>query len=223
MLVLAMYRHLCILTGMIYSSEMPKVVGEFDATDLHRRINMVAEGLPGYEVAQRLACQQGLGYSSMSQIAEIKWSRFFRRNVYDSNTIDGQADYIDVVSNYKGSVDEWHVDTLDSNRYLVLPDILTTASCWPTMFAVGKIAMHPGEFGFWESEQGIRAIDKAITSGDAHLVKFLPGQVLKVPRGTIHKRDIQDAIPGSYRYFMRKFPNYSIGHAGTALGRRRIS
>lgn len=230
MLMLALGIKITEYVLMYYLSEMPKVVGEYDAADLHNRIDTATSGQPSlsaYAVLKILA--DGIEYPSIEDAVKIKYARFFNPCAFENYHSDGQVDDLDIVSAgpRNASIDDWHPDNNSGNRMQVLPEILTTASVWPTEFLIGKIAVIPGrkpyrpfEYSYWESGVGKSAIAAALESGNAYKHKFEPGEVLKVPKGTLHRRNIPENSQG-YRYFMRRFPRFDIFRAGTNLGRMR--
>jgi len=209
---------------------MPRVVGEFDAELLQANATRALEEVGEFghnRIQGLLASEKGSPYMTMSQIAEIKWKRLFIPEAYESFTIDGQVDDLEILDNpSKGPVDEWHPDNLGGDIF-DLPRILTGASIYPTLFLVGRIAL-PGEalrhirsFDFWRSEGAKIAIEKAIEKGNARPVHFLPGQIVVAHPGTLHKRDLPEDASG-IRYFMRKFPKLGLGYTGNAFGRLRL-
>lgn len=218
---------------MIYASEMPRVVGEFDAEMLHKRIDSVAPAdasLNGHTVVNAICEAEGINkYTSIEDIAGIRWHRFFRPGAFMSLSSDGEVNYL---YNHQNHVpdqfsDGWHPDDNESNRLLQLPEILTTTSKWPTKFLVGKIAIKTRDIpmltpDFWVSDTGKEAVDAAIEKGDAHEHKSEEGKVLVMPKGALHRRDIPAGFTG-YRYFMRRFPTIDALHSGTVLGRIRLN
>lgn len=215
-----------------YLSKSPKVVGEFDAAALHQRIDEVVASEPNISA---IGMMQKLSQPSESQtpyiedIASINWSWLFSRRAFENCYSDGQISEIFYeLSARTTSTNEWHPDVSSSNRYLILPEILTGASRWPTQFLLGRIAVERGdleEMGisyFWESEAGRLAVESALTKGDAYTHEFEPGEVVKVPKGTLHRRNIPPGAEG-FRYFMRHFPKHGIIRAGTTRGRLRPS
>lgn len=208
---------------MFYKSDMPKIVGEFDAASLHQHIAKIAAerpGLSGYEMLKALAGDT-IPYPGIEDIIDIKWARLFRPGAFESFSTDGQVNDLLLINdnNRHSPIDAWHADTSD-NRLQVLPEVLTTASRWPTEFLVGKIAVLSPDYMVWDSKTGQYSIGRALDRGDVHLKRFEAGQVLKVPKGTLHRRNIPAGSNG-YRYFMRKFPRFSTFRAGTNIGRIR--
>lgn len=216
---------------MYYLSEMPKVVGEYDATDLHNRIDSAAAGrldLSPNDILKILAGD--IKYPTIKDAVNIKYARFFNPTAFENYYSDGQVDDLGIINvgPKNTPIDSWHPDNSSSNRLQVLPEILTTASRWPTEFLIGKIAVIPSmkqyrlfEYEYWESNVGKDAIAKAVERGNAFTHKFEPGEVLKVPKGTLHRRNIPNNSHG-YRYFMRRFPRFDVFRAGTNLGRMRL-
>ncbi len=217
---------------MFYNSEIPRVVGEFDAEGLHQRIDSVAPrdvSMYSHGVVSAICKAEALDkFTSIEDIAQIKWKFLFRPNTFKNYTIDGQVNYIEQIRNFvaDSSVDEWHHDSAPSNRLLQLPEILTTASRWPTSFLIGNISIQPQHIPrlstrFWSTDLGKEAIQNALTKGDVHEHKFKAGEVVVAPSGTLHRRDIPNGATG-YRYFIRHFPHIDMFHSDTVLGRVRI-
>src|SRR5581483_11007253 len=100
------------------------------------------------------------------------------------------------------AVDAWHPDTNASNSLLVLPEILTTASRWPTQFLIGRVAVTLQQFryasersfemAFWKQPEREDAIRAALERGDAYIHRFQPGEVVKAPPGILHRRHIPE-------------------------------
>lgn len=215
-----------------YISKSPRVVGEFDAAALHQSIDEAVASDPNISA---IGVMQKFSQSSQSQtpymedIASINWAGLFNRRAFENRRSDGQIDEISYESSARTtSTNEWHPDVSSSNRYLILPEILTGASRWPTQFLLGRIAVERedleemGVSDFWKSEAGRLAVERALTKGDAYTHEFEPGEVVKVPKGTLHRRNIPLGTEG-FRYFMRHFPKHDIIRAGTARGRLRPS
>lgn len=209
---------------MYRMSEMPKVVGEFDAAKLHTRIDTFVEQNPDASLEQ---LNYGLGDDPatsirVEQVANIQWNRLFWRGSFALNTGDGQANSVVLEGDrYRASIDEWHPDTRDAKK-LVLPETLTGASKWPTEFLIGRVAVDPQliaidefEDKFWRSEAGKEAIGLALLKGDAYLHKFKPGEIVKAPPGVIHRRCILSEV-ADYRYFLRLFPRLPILNSATS-------
>lgn len=215
---------------MHYLSEIPKIVGEYDAADLHNRIAQAEAEQPdinSYDVLRMLA--GGIKYPGIGDAVKIKYARFFKPAAFENYYADGQVDNIEFVTPGPRDtvVDSWHPDSSD-NRLLVLPEFLTTASVWPTEFLIGRVAISRTalkrvgsfEYYYWVSEEGKDAIHTALNKGNAYVHKFEPGEVLKVPGGTLHRRNIPEVWSG-YRYFMRRFPRFDTFRSSTNLGRMR--
>jgi hypothetical protein len=213
---------------MIYSSEMPKIVGEFDAEELHGRIDQIVAEFPdskSYDIQRHLS---GDEFRLMKDIVPKRYNRLFRSASYNDFR-GGWTDEIYYISagNDTG-VDEWHFDTNGNARIFELTEILTGASRWPTEFLVGRIGVgqcvafsrHWDLNHRWETEAGRDAIETAIQLGDAQVIRFEPGEMLKVPPGTLHRRNIPEGEEG-FRYFVRNFPFRSPLKQGTVLGRLR--
>lgn len=217
---------------MFYSSEMPRVVGEFDAESLHQKIDSVAPpdvSMYSQRVVSAICRAEGLDrLTSIEDIAQIKWKFLFRPNTFRSLTIDGQVNYIEQIRNFAGDslADELHPDDAPFNRIFQLPEVLTTASRWPTSFLIGNISLRPRHIPqlstrFWSTNLGKEAIKNALEKGDVHEHKFNEGEVVVAPSGTLHRRDIPKGATG-YRYFMRHFPNIDMLHSDTVLSRLRV-
>ncbi len=203
---------------MIYKSDSPRIVGGFDATQLHDRINEILEASPGsspFEVQRQLA---GGEFDLMKNIVEIKWNRLFFPGAFENIHSDGQFNDLVSVSGYrKGLTDGWHADTAGDARVFKLTEFLTGASRWPTEFLVGRIELsgvqifdrHWNPNHRWDVEDGKAAIDNALERGDAEVVSYSPGQMLRVPAGTLHRRNIPGGESG-LRYFIRHYPRFGF-------------
>ncbi len=215
---------------MYYHSEMPKIVGEFNATRLHELIDGVAPenaSLDGYTIVDRI--QQALDiniYADIETIAGISWGRFFSPGAFKGYTNDSDVNFLDAIQQHEGTstVDKWHADDNASARVLSLPQTLTTASRWPTHFIIGDVAVRYPQLlhslRFWSTNEGEEAISRAVDKGDAREFLFETGQVVVAPPGVIHRRDIPTGASG-YRYFMRLFPRFGVIRSEAFIGRVR--
>jgi hypothetical protein len=218
---------------MYYASVKPKVVGEFDAGDLNRRIDEYADGRPDlftFDFIRGLASPDTT-HPGMGDVLHIAWKHFFRPRAFGGHYMDGQISEIEFIKPEvrDTSIDSWHADTTSSNRRKVYPETLTTAARWPTEFLIGNIAVSKTLFKdqhghlqwqFWSSATGETLINQAMEKGDAYIHTFEPGEIIKVPKGTLHRRSIPAEASG-YRYFMRHFPRQDLFRTGTNRGRIR--
>jgi hypothetical protein len=212
---------------MNYLSDIPRVVGEFNADALNEKIDAIAAQHPDAAIFPVQAlCSPDRG---LMGVVNIRYKFLFRPGAFESATIDGQVAEVQRVKGSLIDIDQWHVDRLDHARLLTLPEILTTASRYPTKFLLGHIAIPTeylgaymrSDYNFWQSAAGKTAIHGAIANGDAAEHRFEPGEVVSVPPGTLHKRDIPYGATG-FRFFMRKFPNQGLLHAGSKFGRLKV-
>lgn len=207
---------------------MPKVVGEFDAAALNSRMDTIAATNGGARVPLTQLCAPN---QSLLDVVDINYRWFFRAGAYESVTSVGQIatiQKVDDLCNPTDGTNRWHPDDYVNARFQVLPNVLTGASRYPTEFLVGRVAVTWQQFRssdffelfFWERDEAQQIVAEAIEKGDAYSHRFEPGEVVKAPPGSLHRRNIPQHATG-FRFFMRKFPAINIVHAGTNLGRMR--
>ena len=214
-----------------YEMQMPRVVGEFDAEGLHRRIDAICKDNPAIWSGQLLLALGEGKPKLISEIAGVRYHKKFNPDMYDNCHLDGQTDELLHVSGHNPTfVDTWHMDTVDDIGGLRSPSILTGASIWPTAFLVGRVglsfadlkAMTADMHDFFGTEQGTDAINRAIVRGDARVEKLAAGEIAVAGSGIIHKRSVPEVHVG-YRYFIRRFPRFVIPHSKPVLSHLNIT
>lgn len=212
---------------MLYVSKEPRVVGEFDATMIHQRIDEVTSQNPnatvwnlGSQICDHVDFPDKLRDLINTHRAPLSYRRAF---INTGVSLWEGLEYMHPGRNLE-NIDGWHVD-IKPDRRLPLQEILTAASRWPTEFLLGKLSLTNDlrlyEPSFWKSEVGREVIEDALLDGDVRIHKFSPGDVLKVPKGTIHRRHVPSDEEG-FRFFMRSFPRHANpARAGTVRGRMR--
>jgi hypothetical protein len=221
---------------MFYSSELPKVVGEFDAENLQSRIDSIVGDSTDMDVySVSTALRKDIDPTAKNlDVAKIQWSRSFNPNHFNDYYCDNRLSVINFIDSNNPVEDLYsrHFDTSDQTKVLVFPDVLMATTKWPATFLVGKAAISLcdalkfSDFSFreffWETDAGRSAIDESLQKGNLKPVKFEPNKVLLIPRGAIHGRDTP-SDQGGYRYFTRQYPKFYLRNAGSLLGRISFS
>lgn len=206
---------------MYYYSEMPNVVGEFDAESMHQDLESLRADSPELEPLKIITQYVENGAVLPHDIGRgIHWnsSRMARKYPRNQNT-SSYLSYIDADTSNR-AIDHWHVDTLNNdNRQHKLTEIVVASSNFPTQFLIGRLAItHEGlrkteqhAFQYWAKDQGAAHVAEALEKGDATIVTFKPGEVVQAPHGTLHRRYLPEDQEG-FRYFLRLYPRFSRLH-----------